>query len=115
VGINISGVTKEMVTQLAPAIASIKHVRQFGAVALELCLLARGMLDAYIDFRDKVRPTDLAAGYLIAKEAGARFYSKDGSELDCELTVDKRLSFFASSPSAYRQLSSVVLSKRTMV
>ena len=105
-GIDISGVSELTLSRLAPAITTIKHVRQLGSAALELCFLASGMLDACIDFRDKIRPTDIAAGYLIAKEAGAQFYARDGSELDSSLAVENRLSFFAASPEAYRELSS---------
>jgi myo-inositol-1(or 4)-monophosphatase len=58
-----------------------------------MCFLARGLLDAYIDLRGKIRPTDIAAGYLIAKEAGARVYSDTGSDLESDLDVKTRLSY----------------------
>ncbi len=58
-----------------------------------MCFLARGLLDAYVDLRGKIRPTDIAAGYLIAKEAGAKAYSDDGSDLESDLDVKTRLSY----------------------
>jgi len=95
IGINISGIKPSVVNRLAPIIAATDHTRQFGANALEMCFLARGHLDAYVDLRDKIRPTDIAAGYLIAKEAGAKVYSAAGSDLESDLDVKKRLSYVA--------------------
>jgi myo-inositol-1(or 4)-monophosphatase len=93
IGINVSGVKPSVVERLAPIIADADHTRQFGANALEMCFLARGLLDAYVDLRGKIRPTDIAAGYLIAKEAGARVYSDGGSDLESDLDVKTRLSY----------------------
>jgi myo-inositol-1(or 4)-monophosphatase len=93
IGINVSGVNSEIVERLAPVIAKATHTRQFGANALEMCYVARGFLDAYIDLRGKIRPTDVAAGYRIAKEAGAQIYSEDGSTLESNLDVNTRFSY----------------------
>jgi myo-inositol-1(or 4)-monophosphatase len=40
---------------------------------------------------------DLAAAYLIVKEAGGLLYSDDGKELDAELGVETRISFLAAA------------------
>jgi len=45
-------------------------VRRLGAAALDLCFVAAGWLDGYWEFR--LQPWDLAAGVVIAREAGAR-------------------------------------------
>jgi len=103
IGINVSGVKPAVVARLAPIIADADHTRQFGANALEMCFLARGLLDAYIDLRGKIRPTDIAAGYLIAKEAGARVYSAAGSDLESDLDVKTRLSYIVVSNDRIRQ------------
>lgn len=95
IGINISGVKPSLVERLAPIIAEADHTRQFGANALEMCFLARGLLDAYVDLRGKIRPTDIAGGYLIAKEAGSKIYSDTGSEIESDLDVKTRLSYIA--------------------
>lgn len=97
IGINVSGVKPFVVERLAPIIADADHTRQFGANALEMCFLARGLLDAYIDLRGKIRPTDIAAGYLIAKEAGAKVYSDSGSDLESDLDVKTRLSYVVTA------------------
>jgi myo-inositol-1(or 4)-monophosphatase len=97
IGINISGLKANMIERLMPVMSEANHVRQFGANALEMCYLARGFLDAYIDFRAKIRPTDIAGAYLIASEAGGMLYSDDGSQLDSDLGVKSRLSYVAAS------------------
>lgn len=103
IGMNVSGVRPAIVERLAPIIAEATHIRQFGANALEMCFVARGFLDAYIDLRGKIRPTDVAAGYLIAKEAGAKIYSDDGSSLESNLDVKTRLSYAAVANDKIRE------------
>jgi myo-inositol-1(or 4)-monophosphatase len=68
-----------------------------------MCFVARGFLDAYIDLRGKIRPTDVAAGYLIAKEAGAKIYSDDGSSLESNLDVKTRFSYVAVANDKIRE------------
>jgi myo-inositol-1(or 4)-monophosphatase len=104
IGINISGVKPAVVERLAPIIAEADHTRQFGANALEMCYLAQGLLDAYVDLRGKIRPTDIAAGYLIAKEAGAQVYSDSGSDLESDLDVKTRLSYVMVANERMREL-----------
>ena len=95
IGMNISGVSADTFNRLSRLISRAIHIRHFGANALELCYFARGLMDAYIDFRGKIRPTDMAAAYLIVNEAGGKIYSDNGSELESELGVNKTLSFMA--------------------
>jgi len=97
VGLNLSGATSGVMMSLLKVISNVNHIRQFGANALELCYLARGFLDAYIDIRGKIRATDLAAAYLIVKEAGGKLYSTDGLKLDSEIDNKGRISFLAVS------------------
>jgi myo-inositol-1(or 4)-monophosphatase len=95
IGMNISGISEEIINRLTRVISMASHARHFGANALELCYFARGFMDAYIDFRGKIRATDMAAAYLIVKEAGGKLFSINGSELDCELGVNTTMSFLA--------------------
>ncbi|MGB6671243.1 MAG: inositol monophosphatase family protein [Candidatus Nitrosopolaris sp.] len=97
VGLNLSGASSGVIMSLLKVISNVNHIRQFGAYALELCYLARGFLDAYIDIRGKIRATDLAAAYLIVKEAGGELYSTDGLKLDSEIDNKTRISFLAVS------------------
>ncbi len=62
-------------------------VRRFGCTALELCYLACGRADGYFEFGTK--PWDIAAGWLILREAGGEAVSVDGSRppLDRESAI----------------------------
>ena len=97
IGTNVSGVPPHILDEISKVISFSSHIRHFGANALELCYFARGFIDAYIDIRGKIRSTDMAAAYLIAKEAGGKLYSPNGHELDSELGLKKTLSFYAVS------------------
>ncbi|MFB9239838.1 inositol monophosphatase family protein [Plantactinospora siamensis] len=55
---------------LAGLISQVRDIRRFGAAALDLCLAAEGLVDAY--YEKGLQPWDLAAGGLIAQEAGLR-------------------------------------------
>ena len=94
IGTNVSGVPLNILDEISRVISFSSHIRHFGANALELCYFARGFIDAYIDIRGKIRSTDMAAAYLIAKEAGGKLYSPNGHELDSELGLKNTLSFY---------------------
>ena len=96
-GINISGVSQELLHSIGPFISKLNHIRVFGANALELCFLARGYLDLFMDFRAKIRPTDMAAAFLIVKEAGGLVLDKSGNTLDSDISSGNRFSFIALS------------------
>jgi myo-inositol-1(or 4)-monophosphatase len=57
-------------------------VRRLGAAALDLCFVAAGWLDAYWEFR--LSPWDLAAGVVIAREAGAQVTDWRGGEFEVD-------------------------------
>src|SRR5688500_5728842 len=97
IGTNVSGVPPDILDEISKVISFSSHIRHFGANALELCYFARGFMDAYIDIRGKIRSTDMAAAYLIAKEAGGKLYSSSGQELDSELGLKNKLSFYSES------------------
>lgn len=54
---------------LREVLPRVRDVRRFGAAALDLCWVACGRLDGY--YERGLAPWDLAAGSLIAQEAGA--------------------------------------------
>ena len=56
----------EVLTTVLPR---VRDIRRFGAAAVDLCAVACGRVDAY--FEGGLAPWDLAAGGLIAAEAGA--------------------------------------------
>lgn len=96
-GVNISGISHELLQSIGPIISKLNHIRVFGANALELCFLARGYLDMFMDLRDKIRPTDMAAAFLIVKEAGGLVLDKAGNAFDSELSFGNRFSFISVS------------------
>jgi myo-inositol-1(or 4)-monophosphatase len=55
--------------RLARLLPMVRDVRRSGSAAVDLCLVASGRLDAY--FEDHLNSWDLAAGLVIATEAGA--------------------------------------------
>jgi len=97
VGLDISGISAEMLQKLSPMISTTNHIRHFGAVALELAIFARGLVDVLVDLREKLRSTDVAAGYLIALEAGGHIVNQYGKFLDSELAYDNKISFIAAA------------------
>jgi myo-inositol-1(or 4)-monophosphatase len=58
----------EQMKVLDRVVRSCRDVRRFGACSLDLCMVARGVING---FYEAVYPWDIAAGMLIAKEAGA--------------------------------------------
>lgn len=97
VGINTSGATPELMQKLQPIFEQHNHTRHFGANALEMALFARGILDVYVDLRGKIRIQDVAAGYLIVKEAGGLLLDASMKPLDADLGYQTRISFVAAA------------------
>jgi len=54
---------------LAALLPEIRDIRRAGSAALDLCAVATGQVDAY--YEAGLNPWDLAAGWVIATEAGA--------------------------------------------
>ena len=98
---------KEIAPQLTDLIAHTKHIRHFGANALELCFVAEGLTDAFVDIRGKLRTTDVAAGFLMIKEAGGIITAPDGQAVDVKLDPKQKLKFVASGN---KQIHKLILS-----
>jgi len=97
VGINTSGGSNELMQRMYPIFQNHNHTRHFGANALEMALFARGVMDVFIDFRDKIRIQDIAAGCIIVKEAGGLLLDADLKPLDANLSYETRVSFIAAA------------------
>jgi myo-inositol-1(or 4)-monophosphatase len=97
VGVDLSRSSTEMVERLGPLIAGVKRQVHLGANALELCFLAEGKTDAFVDIRGSIRITDFAGAYLIAREAGAVFSDEKGDKLNPTFDLEHRFSFVASA------------------
>jgi len=97
VGVNISGASKEIMKKLQPVFENHSHTRHFGANALEMAMFAQGLMDIFIDFRNKIRIQDIAAGYIIVKEAGGLLLDEKFRSLDADLNYETRVSFVAAT------------------
>ena len=97
IGINSSGSSPELLQKIAPIFENHHHVRHFGANALEMAFLAQGLIDVFIDLRKKIRIQDMAAGYLLIKEAGGLMLDENLQPLDSDLSYETRLSFVAAA------------------
>ncbi len=95
--IDLSRAPRSAIERLVPLMASVKRHLHFGANALELCLLAEGAVDLFVDLRGKMRVTDLAGGRIIALEAGATLTTGAGRELDAAVKLEERLEVLASA------------------
>ena len=65
---------------LAIILPAVRDIRRAGSAALDLCAVACGRLDAY--YEAELKPWDLAAGEVIAREAGATVISLEGLPAD---------------------------------
>jgi myo-inositol-1(or 4)-monophosphatase len=70
---------------LARVIPHVRDVRRFGSAAIDLCHTAEGIVDAY--YERGLNPWDLAAGGLVAREAGVHVGGLDGADAGYELVV----------------------------
>jgi myo-inositol-1(or 4)-monophosphatase len=78
-------------------IRRVKRVRVLGAIAVELAYLARGTLQAVVDVRNYVRPTDISAGVLLVREAGGIVTDERGRELRPSLSAEEKMNIVAAS------------------
>jgi myo-inositol-1(or 4)-monophosphatase len=82
---------------LSTIMENVRHSRHFGANAPEICFVAAGLTDAFVDLRCKIRTTDVAAGFLIVKEAGGIVTDENNHPINVKLDPKQALSFVASA------------------
>ena len=73
---------------LADLLPRVRDVRRMGAASLDLCAVATGRVDAF--YEQGLKPWDLAAGGLVAEEAGVRVTGLRGAEAGEQLVVAAR-------------------------
>lgn len=76
--------------------ASFSKVRAFGAVALELSLLAKGSIELLYDNRGILKVTDVAAGNIIINEAGGVSTDHKGYPINPSITRLERVSLLCT-------------------
>ena len=87
----------QLLTRVLP---TVRDIRRIGAAAVDLCGVACGRLDAFYEVG--LKPWDLAAGLLIAEEAGVRTAGLPGEPADGRLTV-------AAAPGVFDDLYALLL------
>lgn len=100
IGVDINLASRESVMRLVPLFGRVRHIRHIGANALEICYVASGAMDGFVDIRGRLRVTDLAGAQLILKEAGGLVVTLEGEELDAQLGPLERVAFVAASNSS---------------
>ena len=68
------------IAQFVEVLVRSQSIRRLGSAALNLCYVAQGRLDAY--WANVLKVWDIAAGSLIATEAGAALTKHDGNPFD---------------------------------
>ena len=96
VGVQVSGITMNTLKRIHP-IVNNGYIRSMGSNALELSILSRGLMDAFVDLRDKIRIQDLAAAYCIVREAGGLIFDENFKDLDGDLEYGTHFSFIATA------------------
>ncbi|MDW8033441.1 MAG: inositol monophosphatase family protein [Nitrososphaerota archaeon] len=85
VDLNIRSKIPGYIKKISGVVEKAKHVRFLGTDALEICMVASGAADAFIDLRGFLRSLDFAAASLIVKEAGGLVLDERGEDLNVKL------------------------------
>ena len=97
--------------KLAPIISRFYRIRILGSTALTLCQIASGNMEAFVDLKESNRLLDVAAGFLILKEAGGKIFSLEGAEIDYDLSIDVKFPFIACNVQLESFLKNVLIKK----
>lgn len=82
-----------------------RQMRSLGAIALDLCAVAAGRLDGYVDCsHDAHGPWDYLGGLLVCLEAGAVVTDARGRDLVARAHEDRRSPVAAGTPELLSQL-----------
>ncbi len=92
-----------------------RRMRVFGSSAIEICMVADGTFDCFIDIRKSengkgfLRVFDISASLFIAKNAGAVTSSLDGDDVwEKRFTMDERFRILVSGENLHRKLLDVL-------
>lgn len=88
---------QDSIYYISPILNKILKIRHLGSTALEVCYVASGSLEAFIDLMGITRATDIAAAYLILKESGGLTITLTGQELNILLKTNARVPFISTA------------------
>jgi myo-inositol-1(or 4)-monophosphatase len=104
-----------LIDQYKELLNAPKKIRVLGSNALETCLVATGALDCFVDVRGSLRLFDIAAAWLIVREAGGHVFElRDGDAIDMdgrELGIEGRLAMLATASIALKDEMSILVRK----
>jgi myo-inositol-1(or 4)-monophosphatase len=82
--------------KILPMLKSFKKVRYIGAASIDLCNVAIGAYDAFVDMRNNLTAENFCAAQLIIKESGGIFTDGRGNEITT-FSMDERFSIIGSA------------------
>ena len=82
----------------------VRRIRTLGSTSAELCLVAAGRLDAFVDLRGGLRLVDVAAGSLIVQEAGGTVTDGWGDEIGFNGNMWQKSEYIASNGIFHRDI-----------
>jgi myo-inositol-1(or 4)-monophosphatase len=75
--------------------------------------VTEGLTDAFVDIRGKLRTTDMAAGFLILREAGGIITTPEGKALDATLDPKQKVKFVAAgNTKIHKTILNLIKSKK---
>ena len=91
---------------LPPRHLGWRQYRALGAVALDMCAVATGTVDAFIDCTRAPAhgPWDYLGAMLVCEEAGAQVIDRDGDDLVALQPTDRRSPVAAATPELLEQI-----------
>ncbi|MBT9151698.1 MAG: Fructose-1,6-bisphosphatase/inositol-1-monophosphatase [candidate division WS2 bacterium] len=82
--------------RLEPLCKAVRRMRTLGSVAIEICYVADGTYDAFVDIREKLRIVDVSAAKIIVEESGGTVTDQNCHPLDAKLSVIEKTALVAS-------------------
>lgn len=82
--------------RLEPLCKAVRRMRTLGAVAIEICYVADGTYDAFVDIRENLRIVDVSAAKIIVEESGGTVTDQNCHHLDAKLSVIEKTALVAS-------------------
>lgn len=90
--------------RVAAMLPHVRDIRRLGAASIDLCFVAMGRLDAY--FEEGLGAWDLAAGQLVASEAGCRTGDFSGGAIRPEQVL-------VTNPVLFAEMAALILRSST--
>jgi myo-inositol-1(or 4)-monophosphatase len=75
---------------------TVRRMRILGSIAIELCYVAKGTYDAFVDISDNLRVIDISAAKVILEESGGMLTDQYGLPLQGKLNVLEKTSLIAA-------------------